>query len=99
MPAACFQHDEKSRIQALDRTQPGLPLKKGCAATSCLKHASGMMTHDYKRHGTTTLFSALDVKSGMVIGECLPHHPLPGSGLPANHERGGKGIPTLFTPH
>lgn len=57
--------DEKSRNQALDRTQPGLPLKKGRAAT---------MTHDYKRHGTTTLFAALDVKSGLVIGECLPRH-------------------------
>ena len=57
--------DEKSQIQALDRTQPGLPLKKGRAAT---------MTHDYKRHGTTTLVAALDVKSGMVIGECLPRH-------------------------
>ena len=57
--------DEKSQIQALDRTQPGLPLKKGRAAT---------MTHDYKRHDTTTLFAALDVKSGMVIGECLPRH-------------------------
>ena len=57
--------DEKSQIQALDRTQPGLPLKKGRAAT---------MTHDYKRNGTTTLFAALDVKSGMVIGECLPRH-------------------------
>jgi transposase len=66
--------DEKSQIQALDRTQPGLPLKKGRAATSCRKHASSMMTHDYKRHGTTTLFAALDVKSGMVIGECLPRH-------------------------
>jgi transposase len=57
--------DEKSQIQALDRTQPGLPLKKGRAAT---------MTHDYKRHGTTTLFAALDVKSGKVIGECMPRH-------------------------
>ena len=57
--------DEKSQIQALDRTQPGLPLKKGRAAT---------MTHGYKRHGTTTLFAALDVKSGQVIGECLPRH-------------------------
>ena len=57
--------DDKSQIQALDRTQPGLPLKKGRAAS---------MTHDYKRHGTTTLFAALDVKSGMVIGECLPRH-------------------------
>lgn len=50
---------EKSQIQALDRTQPGLSLKKG---------------HDYKRHGTTTLFAALDVKSDMVIGKCLPRH-------------------------
>jgi transposase len=57
--------DEKSQIQALDRTQPGLPMKKGRAGT---------MTHDYKRHGTTTLFAALDVKSGKVIGECLPRH-------------------------
>ena len=57
--------DEKSQIQALDRTQPGLPLKKGRAAT---------MTHDYRRHGTTTLFAALDVKSGMVIGDCMPRH-------------------------
>ena len=57
--------DEKSQIQALDRTQPGLPMKKGRAAT---------MTHDYKRHGTTTLFAALDVKTGQVIGECLPRH-------------------------
>ncbi len=47
--------DEKSQTQALERTQPGLPLKKGRAAT---------MTHDYKHHGTTTLFAALDVKSG-----------------------------------
>jgi transposase len=57
--------DEKSQIQALDRTQPGLPLKKGRAET---------MTHDYKRNGTTTLFAALDVKTGQVIGECLPKH-------------------------
>jgi transposase len=57
--------DEKSQIQALDRTQPGLPLKKGRAAT---------MTHDYKRNGTTTLFAALDAKSGLVIGECHPRH-------------------------
>ena len=54
--------DEKSQIQALDRTQPGLPLKKGRAGT---------MTHDYKRNGTTTLFAALDIASGAVIGECL----------------------------
>jgi transposase len=57
--------DEKSQIQALDRTQPGLPMKKGRAAT---------MTHDYKRHGTTTLFAAMDVQSGLVIGECKPRH-------------------------
>ena len=57
--------DEKSQIQALDRTQPSLPLKKGRAGT---------MTHDYKRHGTTTLFAALNVLSGEVIGECLPRH-------------------------
>jgi len=57
--------DEKSQIQALDRTQPGLPLKKGRAAT---------MTHDYKRHGTTRLFAALDLKSGMVIGDCMPRN-------------------------
>jgi transposase InsO family protein len=57
--------DEKSQIQALDRTQPGLPMKKGRAGT---------MTHDYKRHGTTTLFAALDVATGKVIGECMPRH-------------------------
>ncbi len=57
--------DEKSQIQALDRTQPGLPIKKGRAGT---------MTHDYKRHGTTTLFAALNVLDGKVIGECLPRH-------------------------
>ena len=57
--------DEKSQIQALDRTQPGLPLKRGRAATT---------THDYKRHGTTTLFAALDVRTGLVIGQCQPRH-------------------------
>lgn len=57
--------DEKSQIQALDRTQPGLPIKKGRAQT---------MTHDYKRNGTTTLFAALNVKTGQVIGECVPRH-------------------------
>ena len=55
--AVVFAFDEKSQIQALDRTQPGLPLKKGRAGT---------MTHDYKRHGTTTLFAALDVATGEV---------------------------------
>ena len=57
--------DEKSQIQALDRTQPGLPLKKGRAAT---------MTHDYKRNGTTTLFAAFDVLEGKVIGRCMQKH-------------------------
>ena len=57
--------DEKSQIQALDRTQPGLPLKKG---------RCGTMTHDYKRNGTTTLFAALNVLDGQVIGECHSRH-------------------------
>jgi transposase len=57
--------DEKSQIQALDRTQPSLPMTKGRAGT---------MTHDYKRNGTTTLFAALDVATGTVLGQCLPKH-------------------------
>jgi transposase len=57
--------DEKSQIQALDRTQPGLPMKPG---------RNGTLTHDDKRHGTTTLFAALNVHEGTVIGECLPKH-------------------------
>ena len=57
--------DEKSQIQALDRTQPGLPWKKG---------RCGTMTHDYKRHGTTTLFAALEVLEGRVIGQCFERH-------------------------
>ena len=57
--------DEKSQIQALDRTQPSLPMKPGRAGT---------MTHDYKRHGTTTLFAALDVLTGNVIGKCFDRH-------------------------
>jgi transposase len=57
--------DEKSQIQALDRTQPTLPMKKGRAGT---------MTHDYKRNGTTTLFAVLNVLTGVVIGQCLPKH-------------------------
>jgi hypothetical protein len=57
--------DEKSQIQALDRTQPGLPMKKGRAGT---------MTHDYKRNGTTTLFAALNMLDGNVIGTCMPRH-------------------------
>jgi transposase len=63
--ALVFSVDEKSQIQALDRTQPGLPMKKGRAGT---------MTHDYKRHGTTTLFAALDVATGKVIGQCMKRH-------------------------
>jgi transposase len=57
--------DEKSQIQALDRTQPGLPLKRGRCGTT---------THDYKRHGTTTLFAALNMLDGKVIGDCMPRH-------------------------
>ena len=63
--AVVFSVDEKSQIQALDRTQPGLPLKKGRAGT---------ITHDYKRHGTTTLFAALNVGTGAVHHECRPQH-------------------------
>jgi transposase len=65
MHAVVFSFDEKSQIQALDRTQPGLPLKKGRAGT---------MTHDYKRHGTTTLFAALNVATGETIHACMPRH-------------------------
>jgi transposase len=57
--------DEKSQIQALDRTQPGLPMKKG---------RCGTMTHDYKRHGTTTLFAALELLQGRVVGQCYERH-------------------------
>ncbi len=57
--------DEKSQIQALDRTQPGLPMKKG---------RCGTMTHDYKRNGTTTLFAALEVLQGRVVGQCFERH-------------------------
>src|SRR2546426_2467163 len=57
--------DEKSHIQALDRTQPGLPIKKG---------RCGTMTHDYRRNGTTTLFAALDTLQGKVVGECHERH-------------------------
>ncbi len=57
--------DDQVEIQALDRTQPGLPMKKGRAGT---------MTHDYKRHGTTTLFAALNVLDGKVIGQCMKRH-------------------------
>ena len=63
--AAVVSIDEKSQIQALHRPQPGLPLKRGKCAT---------LTHDYKRHGTTTLFAALSVLEGKVIGRCVPRH-------------------------
>lgn len=63
--AVVFSVDEKSQIQALDRTQPGLPLEKGRAGT---------MTHDYKRNGATTLFAALNVLTGVVSGVCMPRH-------------------------
>ena len=63
--AVVLSIDEKSQIQALDRTQPGLPMKKGRAGT---------MTHDYKRHGTTTLFAALDILDGTVIGQNMQRH-------------------------
>ena len=57
--------DEKTQVQALDRTQPGLPMKKG---------RCGTMTHDYKRNGTTCLFAALNILEGTVIGSCFPRH-------------------------
>lgn len=63
--AVVFSVDEKSQIQALNRTQPGLPMKKGRAGT---------MTHDYERHGTTTLFAALNVATGEIHHDCLPRH-------------------------
>ena len=63
--AVVISIDEKSQIQALDRTQPGLPLKPG----KC-----GTMTHDYKRNGTTTLFAALNILDGTVVGRCMSRH-------------------------
>ncbi len=63
--AVVLSIDEKSQIQALDRTQPGLPMKKG---------RCGSMTHDYIRNGTTTLFAALNVLDGKVIGRCMQRH-------------------------
>jgi transposase len=63
--AVVLSVDEKSQIQALDRTQPGLPMKQGHCAT---------MTHDYERHGTTTLFAALNVLDGTVVGRCMQRH-------------------------
>jgi transposase len=63
--AVVLSVDEKSQVQALDRTQPSLPMKPGRAGT---------MTHDYKRNGTTTLFAALNVITGLIVGKCLPRH-------------------------
>jgi transposase len=63
--ALVFSADEKSQIQALDRTQPGLPIKRG---------RCGTMTHDYKRYGTTTLFAAMEILEGNVISECMARH-------------------------
>ena len=63
--AVVLSVDEKSQIQALDRTQPGLPMKRGRAGT---------MTHDYIRNGTTTLFAALNILDGTVIGQCMQRH-------------------------
>lgn len=63
--AVVLSCDEKSQIQALDRTQPGLPIKKGRCAT---------MTHDYKRNGTTTLFAAMNTADGSIIGQCMKRH-------------------------
>jgi DDE superfamily endonuclease len=63
--AVVLSIDEKSQIQALDRAQPGLPMKKGRCAT---------ITNDYKRNGTTTLFAALDILEGKVIGRCMQRH-------------------------
>ena len=63
--ALVLSADEKSQIQALDRTQPGLPIVRG---------RCGTMTHDYKRNGTTTLFAAIDMTRGKVIASCMPRH-------------------------
>jgi hypothetical protein len=63
--AVVLSVDEKSQIQALDRAQPGLPMKKG---------GCGTMTHDYKRHGTTTLFAVLNVLEGRIIDRCMQRH-------------------------
>ena len=63
--AVVLSVDEKSQIQALNRTQPGLPMKRGRAGT---------MTHDYIRNGTTTLFAALNILDGTAIGQCMQRH-------------------------
>ena len=98
--AVVLSVDEKSQIQALDRNQPGLPLKKGRARTSCWKYAFGMMTYDYKRNGTTTLFAALNALDGAVIhcrqampriaerGKNMQRHPLPGSASSSDAREG-----------
>ena len=81
--AVAFAFDEKSQIQALDRTQPGLPLKRGRAGT---------MTHDYKRHGTTTLFAALDVATGHVISS-KPSMPISSSAMKTPRRSSGLSPP------
>ena len=78
--AVVLSIDEKSQIQALDRTQPGLPMKKG---------RCGTMTHDYKRNGTTTLFAALNVLDGTVIGRCMQRHRHRGVHPLSERHRGG----------
>ena len=83
--AVVFAFDEKSQIQALDRTQPGLPLKKGRAGT---------MTHDYKRHGTTTLFAALDVATGEGRPRVLAAPPASGVSAVPPQDRAQRGFRT-----
>jgi transposase len=83
--AVVLSVDEKSQIQALDRTQPGLPLKP---ALPLQKGRGATLTHDYKRHGTTTLFAALNVLTGEVFGRNMQRHPSPSRCLQANNERG-----------
>jgi hypothetical protein len=78
--------DEKSRIQTLDRPQPGLPFKKGRGAT---------MTHDYKRNGTTALFAALNVLDGTVIAQNRQRRPLPGSASSSDAREGAPRV-SLF---
>jgi len=69
-----FSVDEKSRIQALDRTQPGLPMKKRRAGTMTHRPCGDRASADYKRNGTTTLFAALNVATGEVVDERMPRH-------------------------
>jgi hypothetical protein len=79
--AVVLSVDEKSQIQALDRTQPGLPMKRGRAGT---------MAHEYKRHCTTTLFAALDVLEGRITGRCMQRHSLMPSSRGAGRQDGSR---------